>query len=372
LAGTRELYRLQQQVEATGVSIDQQDPEVKQTLIDDITGMQRLGEQLSGKVNPDRFNAIMARAHRDAHTVLATPGADDGMRATAQRVLDRFPPGDPRLIDQYICKVSPELVSQWYPALAEKYHSFIKLVELGKTYESEALVQLFNQGITVMRDEWELPSAAKWKARLWDGDNNNVDQTTTTIWVPRGTTYSASSAVNLLVHEPGVHLLRILNGEKTGDTLLATGMPGYNTDEEALADVLGQIAAQEIDEDLLTYDAAVGLANFEPRVPLAELEDYVLDLETLQKGRAFNPNELLRLKRRVHRVTRGMPSFVIDEELHQVTYNADLKYMRDLPKAITFLEQYRDEPMRALNWVMGGKFAYSNPEHVEYYQKRMA
>lgn len=370
LAGTRELYLLQHQLAANDASIDLQDPEVKQAIIDDIVGLRQLGERQFGKANPDRFNAIMARAHRNAHTMLAAPDTTDEMKVVAQRVLERFPPGDPELIDKLICEVSPDLVEHWYPAVAEKYHPLINLVEPYRSYSPNGLVRLFDRAIAAMKNEWGLQNAARWKAHLWNGNSLNVYQSTSSIRIPEGGAYTSSAAINLTVHEAGVHLLRILNGEKTGDPLLASGMPGYNADEEALADVLGQIAAQEIDEDLLTYDAAVGLANLEPRVPLAKLEEYILDLETLQNGQPFNSNQLLKLKRRVHRVTRGMPSFVIDGELHQVTYNADLKYMRDLPKAITFLEQHRNDPLKALDWVMGGKFAYSDPEQVKYYQQR--
>lgn len=370
LAGTRELYLLQQQVEATGISVDRQDPEVKEAIIDDISGLRKFGEQHLGKPDEGRFNAVMARAHRNARIVLDSPDSGDDMKAAAERVLERFPPGDPQLVDQYVCEVSKELADHWYPALVEKYRSFIELVDPGKAYDSEAMAQLFDQTLAIMRDEWVLPNATQWKARLWDGNSFNVDQTTKSIRVPRDTTSKADRAVDLLVHEAGVHLLRILNGEKTGDLLLATGMPGYNEDEEALADVLGQIASRKLDRDLLTYDAAIGLANFGERVPLTQLEGYITDLEMLQIGRSFEADELVRLQRRVHRVTRGMPSFQIDGELYQVTYNADLKYTRALPRAVAFLEHHHDDPTQALEWVMGGKFAYSNPQHLEYYSKR--
>jgi|GEM_PF-5020348 len=370
LAGTRELYLLQQQIEANNVSIDQQNVEVKQAIISDIAGLRQLSEQHLGRPDKNRFNAIMARAHRDAHATFDMPDVGEDIKLAARRVLERFPQGEPELIDQYVCEVSNELADHWYPALAEKYHSFIELVEPDKVYNSEAMAQLFERALVVMCNEWALPNAARWRAQLWDGNSFNIDHTAKSIRIPSDTINTSNQAINLLVHEAGVHLLRRLNGEKTGDLMLASGMPGYIEDEEALADVLGQIASQKLDKDFLVYDAAIGLARFEPRLPLAQLEDYIVDLEMLQVGRSLEENELLRLKKRVHRVTRGMPSFYIDGELHQVTYNADLKYTRALPKAVSFLEQHRNSPAQALEWVMGGKFAYSNAEHVEYYSRR--
>lgn len=368
LAGTRELYLLQQQVLAAGRTFDDQPGEIKTAIIHDINNLRSLGNQLLGEPNLNRFNAIMARAHRDALFTIDASGLTDEVRSAAQHNLDRLPPGDPELVDQYVCEIPKELADHWYPIVAEKYRPFLELIEPGKVYDSEMMVQLFNQTFEVMRDAWDLPNAARWHAQIWNGGYFNTNLASTCIRVPHGVAYTANQAHGLQVHEAGVHVLRSLNGEKAGDALLASGLPGYNDDEEGLCEVLEQIASQERNKERLTYDAAIGLATFAD-VPLAELEGYCLDLEAVQHGRVFEGDELLRLKRRVHRVTQGMPSFRIDGRLHQITYNADLKYTLALPRAVAFLERHRANPSLALDWVMGGKFAYSDAEHVNYYAK---
>lgn len=371
LAGTRELYLLQKEIEERGVSLDDQSLEIRQAIVEDIEQLRWLGNQHFGTVNPDRFEAIAARAHRDAMQTLASLDTTPEMRSIAGRVLERIPPGRQELVDKHLPLIPQELADHWYPTVAERFDSLISLVEPDTEYSSEELVQLFENALAVLETAWNLPGAVRWGVQLFDGNSINIDPVTETIRVPRGANWASARAIDLIVHEIGVHLVRRFNAERTGSSLLVNGLPGYYDAEEGLADTLGQIASKKLDDkDLVSYDLGIGLATLEPQVPLARLGEVMFDVEVLREGKPFDENKTLKFNRRVHRIIRGMPSFVIDGQLHQLTYNADLKYTRSLPDAVAFLEHHNDNPMAALNWVLGGKFAYNDPKHVRYYQER--
>lgn len=92
----------------------------------------------------------------------------------------------------------------------------------------------------------------------------------------------------------------------------------------------------------------------------------MLDYLSVTRGRILTDKEKGEESHRVHRVTRGMPSFSIDGELYQVTYNADLKYALGQEHAVEFLEANKERLDEALDEVLSGRFAYSNPKHITY------
>ncbi len=373
LAQTEELFLLAEHINSGEVNIDEQDDEIKDAIKSDFRALNSLNERLFGSVNPERFEAIVARARQKAATILEDPSThEEDLRLSATRVLDTFPDARKELVDKHIHKPSQELLDAWRPAIEKKYNDLISLVDTSKEkYNATELCALFTEAINVMAEKWGLPRASEWKVDI-GGTNVNVDLETKTIWVPAKRSCTAEKAMCLVVHEVGGHLLRNLLGEMSGDALLATDLPGRTQDEEALMVLIEQILTGKPREAGLPYYVAVGLASGTlsgNKVPLDELEQAVLDYTAVTKAKVLSETETETTKANVFRITRGMPSIVIDGELYQVPYNADLKYANGQENANDFMETNLGNP-RAIDEAMLGKHAYSNPAQVEYVKSK--
>src|SRR5262249_51798803 len=123
------------------------------------------------------------------------------------------------------------------------------------------LKEIFEHCIHRMASSWNLDNASEWQVAL-GRTNINVDIEAKTVWIPEK--YSGAShakAEELVVHEIGGHLLRNLLGEKTGDSFMATHLPGRTGDEEALLATLGSSLTGEQREAGAQYYVAVGFGS---------------------------------------------------------------------------------------------------------------
>lgn len=368
LAQAEELRNLQQEITINHIDIDTQSEEVKNAIKTDIISLQAASERLYGSIDPERFEAIIARSRHKAAAIIEQADTTNDVQEAAHRLLSRFPEADPKLVDKHIYKPSKELLEHWKPYVEKKYADFLELIdESTDSYTSADLAGLFENAINVMASSWSLNNAHTWTIQFGKL-NINVDQETKTVWIPEDQTYTQERAKALLVHEIGGHLLRNLIGELSGDPLLATDMPGRVGDEEALFVALEQTLTGKTRESGLNYYLTVGLGSgtlTDKPVPHAELESYLLDYLTVDKGLTLTDKQRGAARKNVLRVIRGMPSLTIDGRLYQATYNADIKYAVGQKNAVALLEENRNNPTM-LDGVMLGKFAYSQPDQWQY------
>jgi hypothetical protein len=368
LAEAEELRTLFAMLRESGSSLDVQDESVKESVKKDIAHINFLSEKLFGNVTAERMSIIVSQTQLRARSILADEASDEESKAAARNILAQFPEIEGP-IEYKNFAPSSELLADWKEPYEEKYADLSELVDPSRAeYTSDELKVLFEAGIKVFATKWNLPGTEAWQVKLGN-DNISVDIETNTVWIPADKTYNIDRIIPLLNHEIGGHLLRILNGERTGDAFMGSDMPGRAMDEEALLACLEQVFSGEPRESGLVYYTAIGLASGivgGERVPLDKLEPLVLDYVTVTNGKKLTEKELSMAKVRIHRVTRGMPSVYIDGELHQATYNADLKYALGQEHAVDFLEKNRHRAREALEEVMLGRFAYSNPDQMAY------
>lgn len=369
LATAHELTNLLENLEKAGSSLDQQDDTVKNAVKSDMEKLALFTESIFGTVDDERFASISQTARMKATRILAEESGDPQLKASARHVLEVFP--DPVTKPQEKSYApSQELLDEWRPVIEEMYAPLLSLLDESKeTYSSEELQLLFERGIQSLANDYGVEAgAAEWQVAI-RGAKLKIDHETKTVWVPADKSYSFKLAKEMLVHEIGGHLYRVLKGGLTGDALLNGDMPGRSRDEEALLVAFEQILSGEPRESGLTYYVAVALANGQlgmDKVPLKDLTPIVLDYLAVSSGHVLNEKQVALQSHRVHRVTRGMPSFVMDGQLYQVTFNEDLKYALGQENAVAFLENNRHRKASALADAFIGRTAYSNPRHIEY------
>lgn len=373
----RELSHLSEQLQASRININEQPAAIKTALVEDIENLNRLSEKVWGRVDPERFSAMIARTRLQSIQILANPNNTDDKKAAATRLLEQLPEVDLSLATTHMYRPSEELLDHYKPLVEKKYADFLALVPTQEKLNRYELKRLFEQCIRVMAESWQLDNALTWKVEF-GRTNVNVDIETRTIWIPEHyADISRLKAQKLAVHEIGGHLLRNLLGEKSGDSFVATHLPGREGDEEALLVTIESTLDGKSRESGFGYYMGVGLArdilgkdrDLETAAIIAILQDiHIVRSENNETAATMARNQMLRL-------TRGMPSFVINGQLHRVIYTADLKYPIGQKNAVEWLEANRHNPS-ALDRVVAGKFAYSDTQQSDYanelYEQKIA
>jgi hypothetical protein len=372
LSGAQELSMLTSEIKKADIKIDAQPPEIKQAVIEDIDGLNKMGERLFGKIDPERLEAMIARTRRSATEVLmSNPSTTPVFRAAAaRRLLDSLPHVPDAAAEKHIYKPSSELLEAYKEPVQKKYASFLSLVpETKKTYTGNELSVIFNQAKDIMSQEWGLEGAEDWKIGR-GGTNISVTTPNKTIWIPEHQAeISALKVKQLLVHEIGVHLLRNLLGELSGDPFLATQMAGRDKDEEAYAMFIQHVISGKAEESGVMHYVNIGLAqgiltNGVPVNPY-DLQQISTDMFAIKPSSTQQGSELNGLKA-TSRIVTGMPSIEIDGRLHQVVHPGNLKYALGQANAVRWFKEHRDNPYMALDVAVAGKFAYSRPNQVDY------
>jgi hypothetical protein len=366
-----ELSGLMAKMDSLDIDINEQSPELKGAIIEDIDQLNALHERSDGKIDPDHLRAMIARVRRKAQATLAEDDAPNFRKDAATRLLTNLPDVDDEWANEHIYDPSAELLEAYAPYVRKKYADFLELVpEDKRTYTRFELKGLFESAKDIMADKWGLDNANEWTVQF-GRTNVNVDMETKTIWIPEAyADVPRLKAEQLLVHELGGHLLRNLLGDKTGDVFYATSLPGRSADEESLLTALESTlsVSQKFYDTGIAYYMGVGLGldslKTGQKMPPDELQDVITDLALMNPNNTEVRGKQIGLSN-TSRLVRGMPSVVIDGTLHQAINTDGLKYAHGQKHAVAWLEANRHNP-EALDFVMSGKFAYSDAQQTTY------
>ncbi|HEU5121264.1 MAG TPA: hypothetical protein VFT59_00315 [Candidatus Saccharimonadales bacterium] len=371
---SREISSLIATMAENSIDINDQAQEVKSVIIEDIDQLNALEERSHGTVDPDRLAAMIARVRHKAHKTLASDHAAEFRKAAASRLLETLPHVDEARANEHIYDPSRELLETYEPRVRKKNADLLGLVPTEQgVFDRNALKHIFEGGLHVIAHDWQLDNAKNWTVEF-GGTNVSVDNETNTIWIPEKYPNIPHLKVEkLLVHELGGHLLRNLLGEKTGDIFFATSLPGRVADEEALLTVL----ESSLDDTPKYYDTGIayylgvglGLDTLQigEKMPPEKLQQVLTDLAVMNPTNSRERGESIGMSN-TSRLVRGMPSIVIDGTLHQAINRGDLKYAHGQRHAIEWLTAHRNDPA-ALDFVLCGKFAYSDPQQEAYARK---
>lgn len=353
---------------AANISINSQPDEIKQAIAEDINNLNLLGEKLWGEVDPQRLEAMIARIKLKATTILNDQAAPSSQKEAALRLLTNLPSVNNEMAQQFNYAPSSDLLSFYAPLVRKKYSDFLELVSDKDTIDKNELKKIFEECIHVMTERWGLGYAKNWQVSF-GRSNINVDPDARTVWIPvTAGDVSRLKAEKLVVHEIGGHLLRYILGHETGDGFMANRLRGGAADEESLLVCLESTLDGRTREAGIPYYLGVGLGQDKLKTghtaSHSEIGNILIDFNIVWEGLPSEKSITLGQKQ-AHRITRGMPAVIIDDNLHQSMYAFDIKYAQNQKNAVEWMEKNKHNPT-ALDEVMSGKFAYSNERQSQY------
>ena len=369
LAGTQHLAGSLIDWKASGIVINEQSSDFKSKIKTSMEDIHFFSCNAFGAVDTDRLSAIIARTRIAATQLLETPERSKEVETSAERMLSVVPEVDPDLATEH-CFLPPQsLIDYWKPIVEKKYADLLALIPEGKEkFDCNDTVKIMNEAISVLQNKWGLLNAGMWKVQIGKS-TLLVDPDNLTVWVPEKTNKDSITLKKNVVHEIGGHLLRNLQGELTGDPLVASDMPWRAIEEESLMTLLDQIIGGKPREAGIVDYLSIGLTQnvLDQTSPpnLYELETLISDFETIRTKVPLTESLQANAHNRAFRIARNMPSILIDGKLYQAPYGENLKYALGQPAANKFMTDNVGNP-EALDNVMLGKFAYSNPRQVKY------
>lgn len=151
-------------------------------------------------------------------------------------------------------------IREYGEAILDRYGSVLSLVEeSGKSeFTPPDLKTLFDDAIEWLSSnddsDW-----SEWSAVDVEGTTVSVNSVERTVKIPtQREAVTPEDARGLLAHELLVHAARAKNGYKTGDTGLATGLPGYLDAEEGLGILVEETVSGKVPEK--AYDRYIDIA----------------------------------------------------------------------------------------------------------------
>lgn len=337
-----------------------------------VATINNLGRVAFGAIDEQRLEAIIARTRLGAANHQADSERNRDIDDASERLLNVLPEVDPNLADKHIYKPSLEVINYWQPFVQKKYGDILELVpEKDEDFNSTEISAIFSAALGVMGNQWGLSRASEWSVEI-GGSNINVDGDKKVIWVPESATKSTEEMQGLVVHEAGVHLLRNLIGELTGNPLISSELPGRGDEEEAYASTLEQIIKREPREAGIPYYLGIGMAlntlGLSNPVPHNKLEEFLADYEVMQINKPLSEKQEIVVEKRAYRISRGLLSVVINGNVYQTPFPADMKYAKGQMPATKLLTESVGNPA-VLDDAVIGKHALSVPEQLAYVKR---
>ncbi len=223
----------------------------------------RVNDEINGQLEPARFNGLLQRERQRAQSVLQNEKAPKEVKQAAAYFLDNtgeitqaadtVPPVD----------IEPERFAKLSEFIKSKYNDLIELVPdkpKDEKYTAEEMADIFRKAHEIRQTGWSV--------RLQPGKSSidtRQNEQTTVIGTERERT--AKNARGILVHENGVHVQRRINGDKSGDPLLAgLGLPWYLASEEGSTTIFQDAIEGKVSEagqqHYLTIGFTRGLDGF--------------------------------------------------------------------------------------------------------------
>lgn len=272
-----------------------------------------------------------------------------------------------------IARVDYAPVARELAAVAEqKYQTAFSVFEgvAGPEKQNLETVQaLFQRGLDALATDD--PAWQGWTAEIVNGSGMSTSSRDKKIKIGNGGTYTADRLKPLFAHEALVHGLRSVNGSKTGDTLLATGLPGNLDAEEGLGTLVeygltGTMPERNADRYM---DVALALGSTESsaltraqlhrlhtdrQIIRAQAAGKQVDPETIAKGAWGHVN-------RIYRGSLGDDTIGVNTK--------DIAYYQGFQKVADFLRTALANgvaPETAYDYVMSGCFDPTDPKHRAY------
>ena len=264
-------------------------------------------------------------------------------------------------------------------AVRKKFQPLLDIVELSDVdlYNPEELVVLFGESIVWMTENND-ESWADWRVELVvDTSSVSVDSEGKVFRVgQKRQNASKQEAIELLFHELMIHALRANNGYRSGDKMMARGLPENADAEEGLAKIVGELISRN--EPSTESDSFFGIAlalgtvdkvqrsrRHVTEVSLARrlINDQLTGSNTMWADN-FQEN-LSRSRKVVDRIYRGGPGD--DESTQQAIFTKDIAYFVGYAKMRKYIcEQIESgvDPIVLFEYLTSGKFDPTNPRHV--------
>jgi hypothetical protein len=238
----------------------------------------------------------------------------------------------------------------------------------GQTFNGQEAAELFTKARSILAQQE--PDWLNWKETLTDKKSMSTDKKTQTFLIGANGQYSTQRLRGLFAHEVLGHGLRALNGAKTGNTLLQTGLPGYLDTEEGIAKLLQvSLTGEEGDKFKDFYlDTALALGT----LGLSLKREEILKLHTLkEKIRQQAAEEVVdpakfeddswRYVNRIYRGSLGNEHIAVNTKdiAYYKGYVAINKYIA------AELEQGRSIE-EIMDYILSGSFDPTNSRHIDY------
>lgn len=261
-------------------------------------------------------------------------------------------------------------------AIREQYQPLFDLVDAADKSEftPQDLEALFMQALDWLKDNDD-PDWGEWKIIFVDSAQLSVQTTDRKIKIgSRRELASLANTKGLIAHELLVHALRAKNGYKTGDSKLATGLPGYLDSEEGLG-ILAEEAINGVLPDK-AYDRYVDIAlalgtidGVQRSRPLLFQISYARQLVRAQlRGEVIGESAALKPKvwGHVDRIYRGGRGDSLGTR--QAIFTKDIAYYVGYKQMAQYLVGQLAQGRTAkevFSFLSKAKFDPNNPQHLE-------
>lgn len=214
------------------------------------------------------------------------------------------------------------------------------------------------------------PDWLEWGEALTNKKSMSTDKKTKRFLIGANGQYSSQRLRGLFAHEVLGHGLRVLNGAKTGNTLLQTGLPGYLDAEEGIAKLLQvSITGQEGDKFKDFYlDTALALGTLgQPltREKLLEIHQLKEQIRAQAEGEELEPSKFEDDSwRYVNRIYRGS----LGNE-HIAVNTKDIAYYKGYITVVGYIAAELEQGKsieEIMDYILCGSFDPTNARHRDY------
>lgn len=268
-----------------------------------------------------------------------------------------------------------QAIRQYGEVMKDKYQLLFDLVDNANKDEFSAddLQSLFNESLEWLKKNDD-PEWGEWAVELKDGTSLSVNAATRKIKIAnRRESASVKDTRGLIAHELLVHGLRAMNGYKTGDKKLATGLSGYLDSEEGLgilaeAAINGELPDKAYDRYV---DIAFALGHIDgvqrTRQELFEISYARQQIRAELRGDNTSIDSLVpRVWSHIDRIFRGSPGDTLGTR--QAIFTKDIAYYVGYKQMARYITQQLDNGKSAkdvFTYISQAKFDPTNPKHVE-------
>lgn len=251
---------------------------------------------------------------------------------------------------------SPETIEWLRSVVGELYGGMLRHVSEDKESFSPQDLQIL---FTTILDQEFNQAAEGWRVDIGDAASVNVKASEKRIVIPDSLeAVSRIKAMQLVVHEVGVHTLRSIMGESTNLRLLTTGFADYYDAEEGLGMVLQQALIGEYDESGVDHYLTAGLA-YHDAMDFRQAFEVKWRIKALEGLAADDVTEAEVDNARLIAYGSTMRTFRGTDEL---PWFKDLAYFNGSAGVWKYLESIRGDELKFL-FVLLGKADPANTQH---------